>query len=292
MMLGPVPDFENDESLTPIQKQRRRYYYASREKNIRKSREWEKLNPEKANAGHLKWRNENPEKHREAMRRGMARWRERNPDKVADLNRSDKKRLQANSANADLKRETMFAYGGSCVCCGEDSIEFLTLDHINNDGGRRRKLGEGGGSKLYRKLRKLGYPKGEFQVLCMNCNFSKGSFGYCPHEVYAKSVLGLAATINPVVRTRVVFIGKNLPPDMASRIGKKRSLSPAAQEEMLDMYRMGTIPVAEIATIFKVSEGTIYNTIHRVQSLAVKPWDGEFKNVPLFHGSGGEGGQA
>ena len=26
-------------------------------------------------------------------------------------------------------------------------------------------------------------------------------------------------------------------------------------------------------------------------SLAVKPWDGEFKNVPLFHGSGGEGGQ-
>jgi hypothetical protein len=27
-------------------------------------------------------------------------------------------------------------------------------------------------------------------------------------------------------------------------------------------------------------------------TLAVKPWDGEFKNVPLFHGSGGEGGQA
>lgn len=69
-----------------------------------------------------------------------------------------------------------------CACCGETHIESLTIDHINNDGAQHRKITEcGSGTTLYLWLKKNGYP-GEFQVLCMNCNWAKGRLGYCPHD--------------------------------------------------------------------------------------------------------------
>ena len=77
------------------------------------------------------------------------------------------------------------AYGGSvCKCCGETELEFLSIDHINEDGAKHRKDlpgSGGGGHQMYRWLRLNNYPPG-FQVLCMNCNFAKGHFGQCPHE--------------------------------------------------------------------------------------------------------------
>jgi hypothetical protein len=84
----------------------------------------------------------------------------------------------------------------SCACCGETIPDFLTIDHVNEDGaahrkkvakdGKRRKStgwkppGNGVGVSIYRWLKKNGYPPG-FQVLCMSCNFAKGHFGSCPH---------------------------------------------------------------------------------------------------------------
>lgn len=81
-----------------------------------------------------------------------------------------------------LKDEVFSAYGGSvCSCCGEAHKEFLTIDHINGDGAdHRREIGKST-YKLLLWLKKSGYPKG-FHVLCMNCNFSYGMKGYCPHK--------------------------------------------------------------------------------------------------------------
>ena len=88
---------------------------------------------------------------------------------------------RAKNKNNKLKIETFSHYGGNrCACCGETHIEFLQLDHINGGGARDRKLGLVGIS-LYTKLRKLGYPIG-FRVLCANCNFAIGLYGYCPHQ--------------------------------------------------------------------------------------------------------------
>ena len=81
-----------------------------------------------------------------------------------------------------IKKEVIKIYGGKCICCGETHIEFLTIDHINGGGTAHRKKLHGGGIKVYNWLRKNNFPK-EFQVLCMNCNFAKGKFGYCPHKV-------------------------------------------------------------------------------------------------------------
>jgi hypothetical protein len=99
------------------------------------------------------------------------------------------KRKYGREYNKKVKHEVIEAYGGECACCGEDKIEFMSIDHI--DGGRHgkisgrqlRKSGEHGGvgRHLYTWLRQQKYPEG-FRVLCHNCNQSKGMFGYCPHE--------------------------------------------------------------------------------------------------------------
>ena len=109
-------------------------------------------------------------------------WAARNPDKV----RSYRKVNLINTMVEVIteKLGVIDAYGGKCVCCGEDAYEFMTIDHKHNDGYVDRKWGRG--TNLYKFLRRLGYPKDRFQLLCWNCNCAKGKYGYCPHEVEQK----------------------------------------------------------------------------------------------------------
>lgn len=89
-----------------------------------------------------------------------------------------------------LRADLIAGYGGVCACCGESRPEFLQLDHIHNDGAEERRSLMKPGSKsnlpafmgLYRKLRRLGYPRNRHQLLCANCNFAKGIYGICPHQ--------------------------------------------------------------------------------------------------------------
>lgn len=84
-----------------------------------------------------------------------------------------------------IKRRVFEAYGGcKCSCCGETHMEFLSMDHINNDGADHREALTGSrnnGSTLYGWLIRNNFPAG-FRVLCFNCNFALGHFGYCPHK--------------------------------------------------------------------------------------------------------------
>lgn len=82
-----------------------------------------------------------------------------------------------------IKKIAFTTYGnGSCSCCGEDTIEFLSIDHIDNDGGEHRK-NVGGGCHFYRWLNKNEYPKDlKLRVLCHNCNLGRQvNGGVCPH---------------------------------------------------------------------------------------------------------------
>jgi len=82
-----------------------------------------------------------------------------------------------------LKVRVIQAYGGKCLCCGNSVFEFLTLEHSNKNGSAERKRLHVFGNEFYRWLEVRGYPKDlGLTVLCMNCNFSKGKYGYCPHE--------------------------------------------------------------------------------------------------------------
>ena len=66
-----------------------------------------------------------------------------------------------------------------CACCGEKIIEFLTIEHTENNGADHRKTVSI--SQLPLWLIKNHFPKG-FGVLCLNCNCAKGFFGICPHQ--------------------------------------------------------------------------------------------------------------
>jgi hypothetical protein len=99
------------------------------------------------------------------------------------IERKELIREQQRIYDLSCKQKVIEAYGGKCACCGESIIEFLTIDHINNNGAEDRKNnGNKTGGKLYRWLIKNNFPQGEYQVLCFNCNCSKGFFGYCPHN--------------------------------------------------------------------------------------------------------------
>jgi len=103
--------------------------------------------------------------------------------KIKYLNNTDYIRNQQKIYEFNNKILIIKEYGGKCACCGEDTIEFLTIDHINNNGAKERKnTKQGTGGKLYRWLIKNNFPKDNYQLLCYNCNCAKGFFGYCPHN--------------------------------------------------------------------------------------------------------------
>lgn len=83
-----------------------------------------------------------------------------------------------------LKADVLGHYGGACACCGETELIFLSLEHVGG-GGKAHRAEMGGGEKVYRDIRKRGYPPG-FEALCHNCNQGRHiNGGVCPHEQHA-----------------------------------------------------------------------------------------------------------
>jgi hypothetical protein len=74
-------------------------------------------------------------------------------------------------------------YGGRCFCCGEDMLDFLAIDHKNNDGAQhRREMNLSGSGSMYLWIIRNHFPD-MFQVLCHNCNMAKAFYGICPHSL-------------------------------------------------------------------------------------------------------------
>jgi hypothetical protein len=98
---------------------------------------------------------------------------------------------------SQAKRLTVIShYGGKCACCGEDRIEFLALDHIDGKGHKHRTEIHPGG--IFAWLIKHGFPSG-FRVLCFNCNWSFGAYGYCPHQQHEQHPIDQALRTMPMV---------------------------------------------------------------------------------------------
>jgi len=141
-------------------------------------------NKESVNTYQRKWRSNHLERERAYKESYEAKY----PGKIK--RRQDeyraKNREQLNAKNRmwqEKQRKIVLEhYGGEkshCSCCGEEHLEFLTIDHINGGGNKHREeIGQGG---LYRWLIKNNFPDG-FRILCLNCNWSIGIRGYCPHD--------------------------------------------------------------------------------------------------------------
>lgn len=77
-----------------------------------------------------------------------------------------------------VRRAVLEHYGHCCACCGETREEFLALDHVHGGGNQHRKTITCNSVTVW--VYKNNYPEG-FRLLCHNCNFSLGAYGYCPH---------------------------------------------------------------------------------------------------------------
>lgn len=101
-----------------------------------------------------------------------------------------------------LKCEVLAFYSHGlpkCACCGEDALEFLSIDHIHGGGSKHRKSLT---STIYNWLKKNGFPEG-YRVLCHNCNQSLGNLGYCPHQGYPKNVAEMHDDLGLERKTKV-----------------------------------------------------------------------------------------
>jgi hypothetical protein len=126
-----------------------------------RGQQWRDRNPEKAAASYKKWYEANKEKIRQQKRETMKRLRAANPEKY---------NAQSVAAKARERAKLFEMYGHECARCGFDDKRALSLDHIKNNGNvERAELGERG---VYRKAKSSHQP-GEYQILCMNCQFIK-----------------------------------------------------------------------------------------------------------------------
>lgn len=110
----------------------------------------------------------------EARRRARISWNARNPGRVSECKRLRHRRL---------REEVINKLGGSCVCCGESTFEFLTIDHVQRNGSEHaRELKTRSTTALLKAIRNAGFPEQLYRVLCYNCNCAIGVYGVCPHQ--------------------------------------------------------------------------------------------------------------
>lgn len=86
--------------------------------------------------------------------------------------------LEKHQTRRDIVKESVFShYGRNCMCCDEDQLEFLQIDHIDGGGVTHRKSIR---KDFYTWLKDEKFPVG-FQTLCANCNMGKRLCnGVCP----------------------------------------------------------------------------------------------------------------
>lgn len=119
------------------------------------------------------------DKNKQKVKKAVNEWKSKNRPRVRELLRESRWKL---------KLQLIEGYGGKCSCCGEKRPEFLSLDHVHNDGNAHRKelatnskVKKIKCDKIWRQAIKDGFPN-YYTILCMNCNFAKSAYGVCPHE--------------------------------------------------------------------------------------------------------------
>lgn len=150
------------------------YYANTRDVHLAKCREWQERNRERSRKAHAKYYQEN----KDWLRLKNKEWIAKNKDRYTAAVRAYR---------LSIRIGTLAAYGNKCACCGESEKNFLTIDHIDGKGHEHRKL-VGSGHKMYCWLRRNGYPKDNYRLLCWNCNSAIGAYGYCPHRPQQKEL--------------------------------------------------------------------------------------------------------
>ncbi len=162
-------------------------------------KEYYKKNKKQVNERNKKYRENNPkkvalqiqksrEKNRENRRRDARRWRKNNPEKVKldSINQTENKKIWATNMVSQLKFQVIEKYSNNefrCQCCGENTYDFLTVEHINNDGHEDSKKFRSSRNWYFNLLDNDLYDK--ITIACWNCNCGRNirPDKICPHRV-------------------------------------------------------------------------------------------------------------
>lgn len=156
------------------------HYTRYREKNLESVKRWQRANPDKVKTYHHINYLMKCGRVEEANALRTPRMRKpRNLVRMREQQLASQKRIRIK-----LRAEILEAYGQRCACkhCGESTPEFLAIDHIKGGGGKHIKELRKQGVDFYVWLKRNGFPKDDFRLLCHNCNFARGHYGKCPHE--------------------------------------------------------------------------------------------------------------
>lgn len=178
---------ENDKRYRQRCKQSPEYVVKNREYHTNYMKQWREQNPQRdldisriVNAKRKEYMQEYFQKNKERLKDRKKQYYLENKDYFIKKNREW---YQLNKSKISLKtqikrRLVLEHYGNKCNCCGESTLQFLAIDHINNDGYLERKTRT---IQIFEYLIRNNYPSG-FQVLCHNCNLAKSFYGECPHK--------------------------------------------------------------------------------------------------------------
>jgi len=117
------------------------------------------------------------------MKIGTKEWKEHRKKLNSNWIKNNKERYNASKYlyREKLKIKILAKYSDNKICCaycGEEDVDVLCIDHINNNGTKHREelnvsqKGGGAGTRVYEALNKLDFQLG-LQVLCFNCNTKK-----------------------------------------------------------------------------------------------------------------------
>ena len=71
--------------------------------------------------------------------------------------------------------------GNRCICCLDENLNHLTIDHIDGGGNKEKKKIRG--AKYLRKLKNDKNITEKYRCLCYNCNYCIGFWGKCQHKL-------------------------------------------------------------------------------------------------------------
>lgn len=174
-----------------IKKYKKRLYIHNRKKYLRYSRTYKFKNKEKIKEYNKVHNKKYYEDNKTELLKKNRIYRQKNKEKIYEKYKiwRNKNRKNVNEYArkmvAKIKTEVFNAYSKNnpvCVCCGEKDIRFLSLDHINRNGGEERKRVGATGYNFYYYLKKNKFPQNGYQILCYNCNFGKRFYKDCPHK--------------------------------------------------------------------------------------------------------------
>lgn len=174
----------------------------------RKDQERYWSDPEKSRVSRNARRARSPERASEIRKRSYAKHAEKRRAEMRERYAKDPERFRRERIEAyrrdpekfkearrtwwrKLRAEMFAAYGSRCSCCGEAEQRFLTLEHVNRDGNEHRARMKGRASAIS-ELRRLGWPRNGYTILCWNCQMASWIYGACPHN-------GPAADIPPLL---------------------------------------------------------------------------------------------